>query len=63
MKGIRSFQFLSLDGSDPSHKSYLTLDYGDILNILKGRLEIYSDYTSSTIKDFLSYYIDILEGN
>lgn len=55
--------FLSLDGSDPSHKSYLTLDYGDILNILKGRLEIYSDYTSSTIKDFLSYYIDILEGN
>ncbi|PEB95356.1 MULTISPECIES: PD-(D/E)XK nuclease family protein [Bacillus cereus group] len=54
--------FLSLDGSAPSHKSYLTLDYGDILNILKGQLEIYSDYTSSTIKDFLSYYIDILEG-
>ncbi|PFN25107.1 PD-(D/E)XK nuclease family protein [Bacillus cereus] len=54
--------FLSLDGSAPSHESYLTLDYGDILNILKGQLEIYSEYTSSTIKDFLSYYIDILEG-
>ncbi|MCU5103618.1 PD-(D/E)XK nuclease family protein [Bacillus cereus] len=54
--------FLSLDGSAPSHKSYLTLDYGDILNILKVQLEIYSEYTSSTIKDFLSYYIDILEG-
>lgn len=25
-------------------------------------MEIYSEYTSSTIKDFLSYYIDILEG-
>ncbi|MGE0999838.1 PD-(D/E)XK nuclease family protein [Bacillus sp. Gnz1/3] len=54
--------FLSLDGSAPSHESYLTLDYGDILNILKGQLEIYSEYTSSTIKDFISYYIDILEG-
>lgn len=54
--------FLSLDGSAPSHEAYLTLDYGDILNILKGQLEIYSEYTSSTIKDFLSYYIDILEG-
>lgn len=54
--------FLSLDGSAPSHKAYLTLDYGDILNILKGQLEIYSEYTSSTIKDFISYYIDILEG-
>lgn len=54
--------FLSLDGSAPSHTSYLTLDYGDILNILKAQLEIYSEYTSSTIKDFISYYIDILEG-
>lgn len=54
--------FLSLDGSAPSHKSYFTLDYGDILNILKAQLEIYSEYTSSTIKDFISYYIDILEG-
>ena len=55
--------FLSLDGSAPSHTSYLTLDYGDILNILKAQLEIYSEYTSSTIKDFISYYIDILEEN
>lgn len=54
--------FLSLDGSAPSHEAYLTLDYGDILNILKAQLEIYSEYTSSMIKDFLSYYIDILEG-
>ncbi|KAA0764495.1 PD-(D/E)XK nuclease family protein [Bacillus sp. SH5-2] len=54
--------FLSLDGSAPSHEAYLTLDYGDVLNILKGQLEIYSEYTSSTIKDFISYYIDILEG-
>ncbi|EOP58336.1 hypothetical protein IKQ_00446 [Bacillus cereus VDM053] len=54
--------FLSLDGSAPSHKAYFILDYGDILNILKGQLEIYSEYTSNTIKDFLSYYIDILEG-
>lgn len=54
--------FLSLDGSAPSHKEYFVLDYGDILNILKGQLEINSEYTSSTIKDFLSYYIDILEG-
>lgn len=54
--------FLSLDGSAPSHKDYFTLDYGDVLNILKGQLEIYSEYTSSTIKDFISYYIDILEG-
>ncbi|SME36504.1 PDDEXK-like family protein [Bacillus paranthracis] len=54
--------FLSLDGSAPSHTSYLTLDYGDVLNILKAQLEIYSEYTSSTIKDFISYYIDILEG-
>ena len=54
--------FLSLDGSAPSHKEYFILDYGDILNILKGQLEINSEYTSSTIKDFLSYYIDILEG-
>lgn len=54
--------FLSLDGSAPSHTSYLTLDYGDILNILKAQLDIYSEYTSSTIKDFISYYIDILEG-
>ncbi|WP_026590670.1 PDDEXK-like family protein [Bacillus sp. UNC437CL72CviS29] len=54
--------FLSLDGSAPSHTEYLILDYGDILNILKGQLEINSEYTSSTIKDFLSYYIDILEG-
>ncbi|WP_000386136.1 PD-(D/E)XK nuclease family protein [Bacillus cereus] len=54
--------FLSLDGSAPSHEAYFTLDYGDILNILKGQLEINSEYTSSTIKDFLSYYIDILEG-
>ncbi|MDA1810944.1 PD-(D/E)XK nuclease family protein [Bacillus sp. HSTU-bmb18] len=54
--------FLSLDGSAPSHTSYLTLDYGDILNILKAQLEIYSEYTSNTIKDFISYYIDILEG-
>lgn len=54
--------FLSLDGIAPSHTSYLTLDYGDILNILKAQLEIYSEYTSSTIKDFISYYIDILEG-
>ncbi|GLV65016.1 hypothetical protein Bmyc01_36850 [Bacillus mycoides] len=54
--------FLSLDGSAPSHKGYFTLDYGDVLNILKGKLEIYSEYTSSTIKDFISYYIDILEG-
>lgn len=54
--------FLSLDGSAPSHKDYFTLDYGDVLNILKGQLGIYSEYTSSTIKDFISYYIDILEG-
>ncbi|KEK22840.1 PD-(D/E)XK nuclease family protein [Bacillus gaemokensis] len=54
--------FLSLDGSVPSHPDYFILDYGDILNILKGYIEISSEYTYSVIKDFLSYYMDVLEG-
>ena len=37
MKGIHHSNLLSLDGSAPSHTSYLTLDYGDILNILKAQ--------------------------
>lgn len=53
--------FLSLDSSEPSNKEYFILSYTDILGILKEYMDVNGSQLFEPVKEFISYYIDILE--
>ncbi|AIE60225.1 hypothetical protein MGA3_07050 [Bacillus methanolicus MGA3] len=53
--------FLSLDSSVPTNKEYFILDYHDILDILKIYMDVNGDQIFHPIKEFINYYISILE--
>jgi hypothetical protein len=53
--------FLTLDNSEPSNNKYLQLGYSDVLDILKVFIHVKGDQTFSPIKEFINYYIAILE--
>lgn len=53
--------FLTLDNSESSNKKYLQLGYSDVLDILKVFINVKGDQTFSPIKEFINYYIAILE--
>ncbi|MDE3839046.1 hypothetical protein C0966_06630 [Bacillus methanolicus] len=53
--------FLSLDSSVPTNKEYFILDYNDILDILKVYMDVNGDQIFEPIKEFINYYISILQ--
>lgn len=53
--------YLTLYGDEPSNQKYGTLDYSNILEILKITLELNKDFLNSKVYDFITYYYKSLK--
>ena len=53
--------FLTLEGTDATHKQYFSASYDDVLETIEFMLAHYRDRTSSEVISFLDYYSAILK--